>query len=61
MTTPESSTNRHLMHTDVRVKLLLKFVDAMIERNDVAEALKECGYQDLPKFEKAYGGYRKHF
>jgi hypothetical protein len=50
-----------LTHIDGRAKLLPKFVDAMIERNDVAAALKVYGYQDLPEFEKAYGRYRKYF
>ena len=50
-----------LTRTDERAKLLPKFVDAMIERNDVAAALKIYGYKNLPDFEKAYGQYRKHF
>jgi hypothetical protein len=50
-----------LTHTDDRAKLLPKFVDAMIEHNDVAAALKVYVYKDLPEFEKAYSRYRKHF
>ena len=50
-----------LTHTAERAKLLPKFVDAMIEQNDLAAALKLYGYTDQAEFEKAYGRYRKHF
>jgi hypothetical protein len=50
-----------LTHTEDRRKLLPQFVDAMIERNDVAAALKLYGCRGPTDFEKAYGRYRKHF
>jgi hypothetical protein len=50
-----------LTRTQDRARLLPAFVERMIERNDVAAALKLYGYPNLPEFEKAYNRYRKQF
>ena len=48
-----------LTYQDDRRKLLPKFVDAMIEKNALDEALKIYGYQSLGDFKDKYERYRK--
>jgi hypothetical protein len=50
-----------LTRTEDRRRLLPKFVDIMIDENDLAKAVRLYGYQAMTGFESDYNRYRFQF